>query len=53
MKYKEMLKKKGSKVCDGASTSEKSEQISVVKEAYENPCDILIAQSGNEKYSDA
>jgi len=30
MKYKEMLKKKGGKDSDGASTNEKSEQAGVV-----------------------
>jgi len=53
MKYKDMLKKKGGKNSDGASTSEKSEQVGVVEEAYENPCDVLTGQPGNRKYSDA
>ena len=53
MKYKEMLKKKGCTDSDGASTSEKSDQVGIVEEADENSCDVLIAQSGKNKYSDA
>jgi len=52
MKYKEMLKKKGCTDSDGASTSEKSEKVSVVEEADENPCDVLITHSGRGKYLD-
>ena len=52
MKYKEMLKK-CCKDFDKASTSGKSLQAGVVKEAYENPCDVMTTQSGKEKYSDA
>ena len=53
MKYKEIPKKKDSKNSHRPSTSEKSEQAGVVEEADENPYNILIAQSGKEKYSDA
>ena len=52
MKYKEMLKKKGNKDSDGASTSRKSKQAEVVEKVDENPCDILTAQSRKGKYSD-
>ena len=38
MKYKEMLKRKGSKNSDGVSISEKSNQVRVVKEADEDSC---------------
>ena len=44
MKYNEMLKRKGSKDSDGASTSLKSNQAEAVEQADEDPCDILIAQ---------
>ena len=47
-----MLKKKGSKYFDGASTSEKSDQTEIVEQADENPCDILTAESRKGKYSD-
>ena len=53
MKYKEMLKRKGSKDSDGVSTSGKLDQAGVVKEADENSCDVLMAESGKGKYSDA
>jgi len=53
MKYKEMLKRKGGKDSDGVSTSGKSDQAGVVKEADENSCDVLTAESGKDKYSDA
>jgi len=53
MKYKEMLKKRGSKNSDRISTSEKSDQASVVEEAYENPCDVLTAESEKKKYLEA
>jgi len=53
MKYKEMLKKKGSKNSDRASTSRKTEQVRVVEQADENPHDVLTSQSGKDKYSDA
>jgi len=48
-----MLKKKGSKYFDGASTSEKSYQTEIVEQADENPCDVLAVQSGKCRYSDA
>ena len=51
MKYKEMLKKKGVKNSDGAS--EKADQAGVVEKADENSCDILMAKSEKDKYSDA
>ena len=44
MKYKKMLKRKGNKDSDGASTSEKSDQVRVVEEADENSCDVLTAE---------
>ena len=50
MKYKEMLKKKGSKESDGASISGKSDQAGVAEQADEDPCDGLTAQSGKGKY---
>ena len=43
MKYKEMLKRKGDKNSDVASTSRKSNQAGVVEEADENSCDVLMA----------
>jgi len=51
MKYKEMLKRKGEKDSDGASTSEKSDQAGVVEDADEDSCDVLTAESGKCKYS--
>ena len=55
MKYKEMLKIKikSGKDSDGASTSRKPHQAGVVEQVNENPCDVLIAQSGKDKYPDA
>jgi len=53
MKYNEMLKRKGSKDSDGVSTTEKSDQAGVVKEADEDACDVLTTESGKDKYSDA
>ena len=53
MKYKEMLKRKDDKDSDRASVSRKSDQAGVVKQADENLCDILTAESGKSKYSDA
>jgi len=53
MKYKKMLKKKGDKDSDGASTSGKSDQAVVIENAEENACHILTAQLGKKKYSDA
>jgi len=52
VKYKEMLKRKGDKDSDGFSTSEKSDQVGVVKEADEDSCDVLATESGKSKYSD-
>ena len=43
MKYKEMLKRKGGKNSNGASTSGKSDQVRVVEEVDEDSCDVLIA----------
>ena len=51
IKYKEMLKKKGGKDSDGASR--KADQVEVVEQADKDPCDVLTAQSGKYKYSDA
>jgi len=45
--------RKGGKDSDGASTSGKSDQARVVEEADEDSCDILTAESGKDKYSDA
>jgi len=53
MKYKEMLKKKGSKDSNGASTSEKSDQAGIIEEVYKDSCDVLTAESEKDKYSDA
>ena len=49
----EILKRKGRKDSDGASTSGKSNQAGVVEEADEDSCDVLTAESGKDKYSDA
>ena len=49
MKYKKMLKKKSGKNSYGAS--EKAGQAGIVKQADEDPCDVLTAQSGKGKYS--
>ena len=46
MKYKEMLKRKGGKDSDRASTSGKLDQAGVIEEADEDSCDV-------DKYSDA
>jgi len=43
----------GGKNTYGASTKGKSKQASVVEEADENPCDVLTAQSGKRRYSNA
>ena len=48
-----MLKKKGDKDADGASTSRKLEQAGVIEEVDENPCDVLTIQTRKRKYSDA
>ena len=53
MKYKEMLKRKSGKDSDGVSTSGKSDQAGVIEEANEDSCDVLAAESGKSKYSDA
>ena len=50
MKYKKMVKKRDVKDSDRANTSGKLDQASVVKEAYENPCDVLTIKSGKGKY---
>jgi len=52
MKYKKMLKRKGDKDSDEASTSGKLDQARVSKQAYEDPCDVLMTESGKSKYSD-
>ena len=51
MKYKEMLRRKGGKNSNGASTSEKSDQVGVVENADEDSCDVLTVESGKDKYS--
>jgi len=43
----------GGKDSDQASTSKKSDQAGVVQEANEDACDVLMAESGKGKYSDA
>jgi len=48
MKYKEMMKNKDSKDFDRVNISRKSDQVRVVKQADENPYDVLKAQSGRE-----
>jgi len=53
MKYKKMQKRKGGKDSDGVSTCRKSAQGGVVEETDENACDVLTAESGKGKYSDA
>jgi len=53
MKYKEILKRKGGKNSDGTSTSGKSDQAVVVEKADEYSCDVLTAESGKGKCSDA
>ena len=53
MKYKEMLKRKGDKDSDGASTSGKLDQAVIVEEADEGSCDVLTAELGKGKYSNA
>ena len=53
MKYKEMLKKKRHKDSDGVSTNGKSDQAEVIEEVDEDSCDVLMAESGKGKYSDA
>jgi len=53
IKHKEMLKRKDGKNSDEASTSEKSCQVRVVKEANEDSCDVFTTELGKGKYSDA
>ena len=53
MKYKEILKRKDDKDSEMASTSGKSYQAGVVEEADEDSCNVLTAESGKDKYSDA
>ena len=53
MKYKEMLKRKGDKDSEGASTSGKSDQTGVDEEADEDSCAVSTAKLGKGKYSDA
>ena len=48
-----MLKRKGGKDSNGASISKKSDQTGVVEEADEDSCDVLMAEPGKDKYSDA
>jgi len=49
-KYKEMLKNKGSPRANGASNSGKqSDQAGIVKEALEEPCDILSVDTSRGK----
>ena len=48
-----MLKRKGDKDSDGICTSEKLDQAGVIEEADEDSCDVLTAESGKDKYSDA
>ena len=53
MKYKEMLKRKGDKDSDGASTSGKPDQVGVVGKVDEDSCNVLTAESEKSKYLDA
>ena len=53
MKYKEILERKGRKDSDGPSTSRKSDQAEVMREADENSCNVLTAVSGKDKCSNA
>jgi len=48
-----MLKRKGGKNSDGASSSGKLDQAGVVEEADEDSCDVLTTELGIGKYSDA
>jgi len=45
IKYKEILKRKGDKDSDGSSISEKLDQAGVFKQADEDSCDVLTAES--------
>ena len=47
-----MLKRKSDKNSDEASTSEKSGQVRVFKEADEDSCDVFTTELGKGKYSD-
>ena len=53
MKYKKILKRKGDKDSDGASTSGKSDQVGDIEEADKDSYDVLTAESKKDKYSDA
>jgi len=53
MKYMEMLKRKGDNDSDGTSTSKKSDQAGVIEKADKDSCDVLTAELGKGKYSDA
>jgi len=53
MKYKEILKRKGGKDSDGASTTKKLDRARVIEEADEDSCDVLMDELGKGKYSDA
>ena len=53
MKSKKMLMKKDDKDSDGTSTSGKPDHTGVIEQADGNPCDVLTAQLGEGKYSDA
>jgi len=46
-----MMKKKCGKDSDGANR--KADQAKIVEQADKNPCNVLTAQSGKFKYSDA
>ena len=49
-KHKGMLKKKGGLGADGASTNEKqTNQADGAEEAVEEPCDVLLVNSGRGK----
>ena len=48
-----MLKRKGGKDSYGASISGKSDQDGVVKEADEDSCNVMMAESEKGKYSNA
>ena len=48
-----MLKRKGDRDSDKASTSEKSDQTGVVEEGDEDSCDVLTDESGKGKHSNA
>ena len=52
MKFKEMLKRKGNKYSDGASTME-SQIKPGCRKADDYSCDVLMAMSEKSKYSNA